>query len=725
MELTIAKLTGADAQKLALTNCVYLNPSDHGTLGDGDVYLLVKETVYSARANPDVQPGELGVNSIHRRMCGSVGDRVTAAVFSPSSSEAVGLAAVTINVDYVQKAKARGDSVDAGALAKDILSRFQLQFLTAYQQIAIEHRGENILLAIASCEAAGGSGAPARRGLLVSSTEVMLAKAPGTAITLTGMQSAASAAKTNIFRSEFNFEKMGIGGLDKEFSDIFRRAFASRVMPASVIAKLGCAHVKGMLLYGPPGTGKTLIARQIGKMLNGKEPKIVNGPEIMSKYVGQSEENIRALFADAEVEYKEKGDDSDLHIIIFDEIDSICKARGSQRNDTGVGDSVVNQLLSKIDGVDSLNNILVIGMTNRKDMMDDALLRPGRLEVQVQIALPDEGGRLQILKIHTAKMSEAGYLDKGVELPELAEKSKNFSGAELEGLVKAASSYALSRTTGGGDNLKKIDLSQLRVERADFLRGLDEITPSFGVSSEDLQACVRGGVLQGGDACGRLMATARGMIGQLVASEATKANTSLLSILLEGPPGTGKTALAAQLALDSGCAFCKLLSPNSMIGASEHAKAGMIAKVFDDAHKSPLSLVILDDLERLLEYVRIGPRFSNVVLQTLLVCVKKQPKAGHKLVVVGTSSSAAVLEQLELLDVFNVALHVPRLTQLEATTVLGQLGVPNVAEVAGVLGSLQEPVAVKKLLLVVEMSLVSGRLDPARFAATLQEAGVL
>ena len=516
-----------------------------------------------------------------------------------------------------------------------------------------------------------------------------------------------------------------VGGLDEQLGVIARRALAARLCPPSLRQELGVRPVRGLLLHGPPGCGKTLCARALASALDAREPKIVNGPEIMSKYVGQSEENIRALFADAEVEYKEKGDDSDLHIIIFDEIDSICKARGSQRNDTGVGDSVVNQLLSKIDGVDSLNNILVIGMTNRKDMMDDALLRPGRLEVQVQIALPDEGGRLQILKIHTAKMSEAGYLDKGVELPELAEKSKNFSGAELEGLVKAASSYALSRTTGGGDNLKKIDLSQLRVERADFLRGLDEITPSFGVSSEDLQACVRGGVLQGGDACGRLMATARGMIGQLVASEATKANTSLLSILLEGPPGTGKTALAAQLALDSGCAFCKLLSPNSMIGASEHAKAGMIAKVFDDAHKSPLSLVILDDLERLLEYVRIGPRFSNVVLQTLLVCVKKQPKAGHKLVVVGTSSSAAVLEQLELLDVFNVALHVPRLTQLEATTVLGQLGVPNVAEVAGVLGSLQEPVAVKKLLLVVEMSLVSGRLDPARFAATLQEAGVL
>eukprot|EP00166_Cyanidium_caldarium_P006325 ctg_900.g376 len=96
-----------------------------------------------------------------------------------------------------------------------------------------------------------------------------------------------------IFRRNFNFESLGIGGLDQEFSDIFRRAFASRVFPPAVINKLGISHVRGMLLYGPPGTGKTLIARQIGKMLNGKEPKVVNGPEILNKYVGQSEENIR------------------------------------------------------------------------------------------------------------------------------------------------------------------------------------------------------------------------------------------------------------------------------------------------------------------------------------------------------------------------------------------------------------------------------------------------
>ena len=170
----------------------------------------------------------------------------------------------------------------------------------------------------------------------------------------------------------------------------------------------------GILLFGPPGTGKTLMARQIGQMLNAREPKIVNGPQILDKYVGESEANIRKLFAEAEEEEKRMGPNSGLHIIIFDEIDAICKARGSVAGNSGVNDTVVNQLLSKIDGVDQLNNILVIGMTNRRDMMDEALLRPGRLEVSIEIGLPKESGRIQILNIHTRKMVENGKISKDV-----------------------------------------------------------------------------------------------------------------------------------------------------------------------------------------------------------------------------------------------------------------------------------------------------------------------
>lgn len=187
---------------------------------------------------------------------------------------------------------------------------------------------------------------------------------------------------------------MGIGGLDDQFVTIFRRAFNSRRYPASVIEKYGVKHCKGMLLHGPPGTGKTLIARQIAKALNCSEPIVVNGPQIFDKFVGGSEKKIRELFEPAEKELAEKGDESGLHIIIFDEIDAICRERGSGSNSgTNVNDSVVNQLLTKIDGVEALPNILLIGMTNRIDMIDKAILRPGRLELHLEIGLPGEHGR--------------------------------------------------------------------------------------------------------------------------------------------------------------------------------------------------------------------------------------------------------------------------------------------------------------------------------------------
>jgi vesicle-fusing ATPase len=185
-----------------------------------------------------------------------------------------------------------------------------------------------------------------------------------------------------------------------------------------------------------------------------------------------------------------------LHIIIFDELDAVFKQRGSTNSGTGVGDTVVNQLLAKMDGVDQLNNILIIGMTNRKDMIDEALLRPGRLEVHMEISLPDEHGRFQILNIHTAKMRTNGVMDHDVNLQELSKLTKNFSGAEIGGLVKSATSFAFNRhvkvgTVAGISD----DIENLRVNRGDFMSALDEVHPAFGVSEEELQQVVQNGII--------------------------------------------------------------------------------------------------------------------------------------------------------------------------------------------------------------------------------------
>lgn len=321
-------------------------------------------------------------------------------------------------------------------------------------------------------------------------------------------------------------------------------------------------------------------------------------------------------------QYKEKGDESGLHIIIFDELDAVFKQRGSTNTGTGVGDTVVNQLLSKMDGVDQLNNILIIGMTNRLDMIDEALLRPGRLEVHMEISLPDEHGRFQILNIHTAKMRTNGVMDGDVDLAELARRTKNFSGAEIGGLVKSATSFAFNRhvkvgtMAGIGD-----DVENLRVNWDDFMQALDEVHPAFGVSEEELAQVVQNGIIHYDDTVEELLRS-----GQLFVEQVrTSTRTPLVSVLLHGPPGTGKTALAATVAQASGFPFIKLLTPDNMVGFSEAAKVQAISKVFADSAKSPMSVVVVDNIERLLDWTPVGPRFSNAVLQTLMVLMAKRP----------------------------------------------------------------------------------------------------
>lgn len=532
-------------------------------------------------------------------------------------------------------------------------------------------------------------------------------------------------AANAIFTPDFKFEDMGIGGLDKEFSAIFRRAFASRIFPPGLIESMGIQHVKGILLFGPPGTGKTLIARRIGKMLNAREPKVINGPEVLNKFVGQSEENIRKLFADAEKEYKEKGDESGLHIIIFDELDAVCKQRGSGAGGgTGVGDSVVNQLLSKLDGVDQLNNILLIGMTNRMDMIDDALLRPGRLEVHMEISLPDEYGRVQILKIHTSKMRDSGNLDADVSLEELAHLTKNFSGAEISGLVRSATSFALNRHVKVGTMAGvSDDVDTMTVNRDDFEHAFDDVKPSFGVSEDELQGCLRGGIIHFSEAIDGILNEAKLIVKQV----SEPGSTPLFSTILYGPPGSGKTALAARIALDSDYPFIKMCSPDNMIGFNESMKIEHMRRIFDDAYKSPLSVVVIDNIERIIEWVPIGPRFSNSLLQALMVLLRKEPPKGRRLLVLATTGERSVLQQLDVFTSFDADIAVPNVkSHSELAFIMQQskaFSSPSRAidELREMTQSEFVDVGIKKILLGIETA-KQDRDREGRFAQTIARA---
>ena len=429
------------------------------------------------------------------------------------------------------------------------------------------------------------------------------------------------------------------------------------------------------------------------------------------------------MFKEAEAEQAERGDKSMLHIIILDEMDAICKARGTVRDGTGVQDSVVNQLLSKIDGVDSLNNILLIGMTNRKDMIDDALLRPGRLEVHVEIGLPDTKGRLQILNIHTRSMKESKRLAPDVpsRLPEIAEKTKNFSGAEIEGLVKAASSFALGRCIDHKNLGKAPDTKKLILQYDDLIQALDDVEPKFGAKSQELKAFYRNGFVNYGESFDTLLASLTRLVDQVRVSE----KTPLLSVLLHGPSATGKTALAAKLAVDSGFPFVRMISADEMIGYSDVSKSQMIHKVFMDSYKSPLSLILIDDIERIIDYVPIGPRFSNTVLQTLLVLLKKiPPDENRRLLVIGTTSVPRNLEDLGITESFSVSQPVPLLEEPSAIVkVLKKSAQMDTSTASSIAKQIHKPIGVKQLLMVAEMaqqaSKESGPIDPNLFMECL------
>ena len=729
--------------RLAFNNRVYLSPHNLAALKasmppestSGSLPLVtVGPHPYAADAHPAVPNNQVALNGLHRRHGQySLSARVEVRPFVPPPNFALATLELSLDTFAKRSAAAQGGSrappreIDTDRLAQDVLLNFEGQVFEVGRVLAIDFEGGKLELTVASVgqidlEGGGDMSERSRMGLLLGPTSLTFSKAKGsTSLQLAGsLVAGGSGGASNIFLSDFDFEKLGIGGLDSEFNEIFRRAFASRIWPSHIIRQLGINHVRGMLLYGPPGCGKTLIARQIGKVLNAREPKIVNGPEILDKYVGGSEEKVRELFAEAEQEQLEAGDQSMLHIVILDEMDAICKSRGTVRDGTGVSDSVVNQLLSKIDGVDSLNNILLIGMTNRKDMIDDALLRPGRLEVHVEIGLPDVKGRSQILGIHTKNMREANRITPEVleRMPEIAEKTKNFSGAEIEGLVKAATSYALTRCVDVKDLSKPPDEKNLVLRFGDFERALNDVQPKFGAKSTELKALYRNGFVPYGESFDFLMSTMGRLVEQVRGSE----KTPLLSCLLKGPNASGKTAVAAKVAVSSGFPFIRMISADEMIGYSDISKCQQIHKAFMDSYKSPLSVILLDDIERIIDYVPIGPRFSNTVLQTLLVLLKKvPPDDGRRLLVIGTTSVPHLLEDLGLVQAFSLTQSISLLDEpAQIEEVLRVAAHMSETDAASIAAAIKQPIGIKNLLMVAEMARQGSKSDAVGTAEFLE-----
>jgi len=326
-----------------------------------------------------------------------------------------------------------------------------------------------------------------------------------------------------------------VGGLDTQIDAIIRRVLDGRSIYSSLdtssnnsrqrleaeeLAALGLQPVRGLLLYGKPGTGKTLLVREIAKSLGARPLKIVAAPELLDRWVGGSERCVRELFREAEEELAvcklAAGPDdqmaflnSALHVVVIDEIDAVFRKRiEAEESGSITRNSVVNQLLAKLDGVNALPNVLMIGMTNRRELLDEALLRPGRLEVQVHVPLPDECGRRSILQIHFAGLRsksrlsvplclaiDGAYNDYFQDMKSLSKRQRikallrkaslrgrgsidlasdeytgGFSGADIAGLVRNAGSIALARCRKDGSGI-----DGLLITLDDVMNALEEV----------------------------------------------------------------------------------------------------------------------------------------------------------------------------------------------------------------------------------------------------------
>ena len=250
-----------------------------------------------------------------------------------------------------------------------------------------------------------------------------------------------------------------VGGLD-ELKDELREAVEWPVKHKEAYDYVDVEAPKGVLLHGPPGTGKTLIAKALAKMTESNFISI-KGPELLSKWVGESEKGVREIFR--------KARQAAPCIIFLDEVDALVPRRGSGSSDSHVTENIVSQILTEIDGLEELHNVLIIGATNRLDIVDEALLRPGRFDRIIEVGNPDSKGRMHIFEIHTKKKP----LENNVDIKKLVEITNGFSGAEIAAITNRAALVALKRYVGG----KSQNIKEIKITQQDLIDAVDKIRP--------------------------------------------------------------------------------------------------------------------------------------------------------------------------------------------------------------------------------------------------------
>jgi len=409
-----------------------------------------------------------------------------------------------------------------------------------------------------------------------------------------------------------------IGGLKEEIQKV-REMIELPLRHPEIFEKLGVEAPKGVLLYGPPGTGKTLLAKAVANESNAHFISI-SGPEIMSKFYGESEARLREIFKEA----KEKAPS----IIFIDEIDSIAPKREEVTGE--VERRVVSQLLSLMDGLEARGKVIVIAATNRPNALDPALRRPGRFDREIEIKVPDKKGRLEILQIHTRHMP----LAPDVDLEKLASVTHGFVGADLEYLCKEAAMKALRRVLPSlkldEEKIPPEVLNNLVVTMEDFENALKEITPSAMREVYLETPDVRWEDIGGLESVKRELMEA--VEWPLKYPELYKKLGYQMpkGILLYGPSGTGKTLLAKAVATESEANFISVRGPELLskwVGESERG----IREVFRRARQAAPCIIFFDEIDAIAPVRGLGSDSmvtERVVSQLLTELDGIQPLSG-------------------------------------------------------------------------------------------------
>ena len=375
-----------------------------------------------------------------------------------------------------------------------------------------------------------------------------------------------------------------IGGLKNEVQKV-REMIELPLRHPEIFERIGIEAPKGVLLHGPPGTGKTLLAKAVANETNANFFSI-GGPEIMSKFYGESEERLREVFKEAE--------ENAPSIVFIDEIDSIAPKREEVSGD--VEKRVVSQLLTLMDGIKSRGKLVVIGATNRPNAIDPALRRPGRFDREIEIGIPDEQGRLDILMIHTRGMP----LTEDVDLASIARVTHGFVGADLEALSKEAAMRSLRRI------LPEINLEQPNIP-AEILNRIKVTKQDFDEALRDVQpSAMREVLVQKPNVKWEEIGGLQNVKEELVeAIEWPLKHADLFTeadvrppkgILLYGQPGTGKTLIAKAVATTSEANFISIKGPeliSKWVGESEKG----VREVFRKARQAAPCIIFFDELD--------------------------------------------------------------------------------------------------------------------------------